>query len=83
VVVVMDADVDVVVVFDVVAVVTTGGPGFGCGCGAGSPQPPERWLLNACTSTSWPPEHGAALCGWLFPGPCRTVVAFAPFFSAI
>ena len=76
----------VVVLVAVAAVVVTAGgtgAGPGCGCGPGSPQLPERWLLSACTSTSWPPEHGAALWGWLLPGPCRTVVAFPPFFSAI
>ncbi len=60
------------------------GPGSGCGCGVGSPpQPPERRLFSACTSTSWPPEQGAALCGWLLPGPCSDVLPAAPFFSAI
>ena len=59
------------------------GPGSGCGCGVGSPQLPERWLFSACTSASWPPEQGAALCGWLLPGPCSDVLPAAPFFSAI
>jgi hypothetical protein len=60
------------------------GPGSGCGCGVGPPpQLPERWLFSACTSTSCPPEHGAALWGWLLPGPCSDVLSAAPFFSAI
>ncbi|MFL6011425.1 MAG: hypothetical protein ACJ734_06510 [Gaiellaceae bacterium] len=47
------------------------GPGPGCGCGAGvgvgpgagAPHPPARLPFKACTSTSCPPLHGAALCG--------------------
>ena len=84
--------VSVVVVTDVdVVVVVTGGPGLGpgtgvgpgCGCGPGSPQLPERWLFSACTSTSCPLEHGAALWGWLLPGPWRLVLGAAPFWMAI
>src|SRR5690349_15079610 len=81
----------VVVVVVLVLVVTAGGPGSGlgagvgsgCGCGVGPSHVPERWLFRAWTSTSWPPEHGASLCGWLFPGPCSTALPGAPFCSAI
>src|SRR5580765_4864653 len=59
--------------------------GFGVGCGGGDalPQLPPRLPFNACTSTSCPPEQGEALCGWLLPGPCRTVLGAAPFPCAI
>ena len=39
--------------------------------------------MSAWTSILCPPEHGAALCGWLLPGPCSFVVGAAPFFAAI
>ena len=39
--------------------------------------------FNACTSTSCPPAQGQALCGWLLPGPCSTVLGPAPFRCAI
>jgi hypothetical protein len=59
------------------------GVGFGLGVGVGPPQVPTRCAFSAWTSTSWPPAHGAALCGWLLPGPCRTVLGFAPLCIAI
>lgn len=85
-----------VVVVTVVVVVGGGvGPGFGLGSGVGSgvgfgsgfgsgvlPHFPPCLPFRACTSTSWPPKQGAALCGWLLPGPCRTVEPGAPFFCA-
>src|SRR4029077_11869608 len=59
--------------------------GFGVVCGGGDvfPQLPPRLPFNACTSTSCPPAQGEALCGWLLPGPCSTVLGAAPFPSAI
>jgi hypothetical protein len=47
------------------------------------PHDPCRFPFNAWTSTSWPPEHGDALCGWLLPGPWSRVVFAAPFCIAI
>ena len=90
-----EPDVVVVELVVVVVVVVVGvGPGsgvgsgfgFGFGSGFGSDVLPHLALclpFSACTSTSWPPEQGAALCGWLLPGPCRTVEPGAPFFCAI
>ena len=43
----------------------------------------ELFAFSAWTSTSWPPAQGAAVCGWLFPGPCSTVLGAAPFLCAI
>ena len=89
----------VVVVAVVLVVVVGGvGPGFGLGSGFGSglgsgfgsgfgsgvlPHFALCLPFSACTSTSWPPEQGDALCGWLLPGPCRSVEPDAPFFCAI
>ena len=47
------------------------------------PQAPVRRPFSAWTLTSWPPEHGAALWGWLFPGPCSLVEGDAPWCRAI
>jgi len=66
------------------------GTGSECGTdreeGGDDGEPHLRWWpfpFNAWTSISCPPEQGAVLCGWLFPGPCRMAFGAAPFLFAI
>ena len=59
------------------------GVGFGVGPGGLLPQRAECRPWRAWTSRSCPPAQGAALCGWLLPGPWSTVLPGAPWSMAM